>query len=256
MRTREKRGDCAELLRGAEAADRNGLRGAFHRFFDGNLLPLRRRASESDRAVGRNHAGQKSVHRDSIASRFEREGLRPSDDCAAERVRYSDGGNRLDHAGRCDVQDSSPFARAHVGEQQVRDSKERQHHRVKLRLPNFRRHADHARGRRAAAVIEQDIDRPQLFARTLDGALNARPVREVRREANRAAASRFDFGYRTVENALISREHRDRNAFGCERVGDASADTFAPAQDECRLVAKLKVHFFMFLWSGSSRARL
>src|SRR5712692_3197039 len=122
---------------------------------------------------------------------------------------------------------------------------------MKLRLPDRRRHANHARGRRAAAVIEQDIDRTQLLARSVNGMLHARPVREVRREAERSAATRFDFRYGAIENGLGSREQRHRNAFGGERVGHAPPDSLAAAENECRFFLELKIH-----WSFSSRVRL
>src|SRR6266481_3323857 len=109
MWTREECGYCAEFFGGSEAADRDGLGGAFHRFFDGNLLTFGGGAAQSYRAVGRNHAGEQSVDRDSVASGFERERLGPSDDRAAKRVRYADTRNRLNNAERRDVEDSAPF---------------------------------------------------------------------------------------------------------------------------------------------------
>jgi len=117
--------------------------------------------------------------------------------------------------------------------------------RIKAKHPTLAingRYTDHARWWRAAAVVEHDIDRPQLFARGLDGAFDTRPISEIGSEAMRATTSRFNFGNRAIEGLAISREYRDRCAFCGESVGDAASDTFATAENECRFSAELKIH--------------
>ena len=79
------------------------------------------------------------------------------------------------------------------------------------------------------------------FTRILD----ARPICEVGGDADRAPSSRGHFGDCAIDGLLRARDDRDRDALGCERLGDASADAFAAAEHQRGFSLDLKIHLLL-----------
>src|SRR5208283_4637614 len=101
----------------------------------------------------------------------------------------------------------------------------------------------HAGRRRAAGIVEQDVDRSELLARRVGSVLDARPFREVRRKSDRLGAARPDFGDRLIQRFLPACYQRDRNALSRERVGYAASESLAAAENQRRFSLELKIHF-------------
>jgi hypothetical protein len=101
----------------------------------------------------------------------------------------------------------------------------------------FLGHLERGRARRAAAVVDEDVDAAERLERLLDEAFQILRVRDVAADGEGSEALRL-----ACELIAAAREHGDVRAFRAQRLGGSEAHSGGRAADDRRPAAETELH--------------
>jgi hypothetical protein len=155
------------------------------------------------------------------------EGVRPADHARADRVREREVVERLADGARLDVDHAPASTFAEMGEAEVRQSDGGEQQELDGALDVIVGEARGGCARRAAAVVDEDVDPAERLERGLDQSLQVLWVGQVAADGQCSEPLRL-----ALEQLAAAGEHRDVGALPGQRLGDCEADPGGRAADD------------------------
>ena len=165
------------------------------------------------------------------------ERLRPADHSGAHRVREREVVDRIAHRARRDVHDASVSASAKLRQAEVGQADRREQQKLDGALHGLVGDLECGPARRAAAVVDEDVDSAERLDRLLDESREVLRVGQVAADRQPAEAIRL-----ARELVAPAGEHGDVGTLGGERLRAREPDPGGGATDDRRSSAESEVH--------------
>ncbi len=235
-RRAEERDRVGDLARLAEAARRD--QALVGRARAGRIVAAR---VDVLHAVGVDVAGRDRVHGDAVRALVLRQRLGPADHAGAVDVREQQAVVRLLHGGRRDVDDPPAAALAQLGQRHPRQAQRRHQRQLPGVAPGVLVEVLEATGRRAAGVVDEDVEAAEAArasGRAAPGGRTARASRPRRRaprapvpSAPIAATVSSSFSLRRAKSVTLHPSAASDMAVACPMPDD---DPVTIATHPCR----------------------